>query len=284
MSRNFFSFFQKLETPSLKTGFFKNGLKRVRKPSQTNTIQSLKTWVFIFFVLFLYGCNDSTKNNAAIKIGIDPEWHLNDFGALEPYVNGFVEEFLLEVHKQTGIQFELIPASWSSLMQNMNQGSYSAVLSSLAPYNFNLAQYDFSQNFLDCGPVLVIPTESPLSDLRQFNDQQIGVVAGDPSTLILQKYEGIMIRQYPSIPLLLEAVSNGEIEGALVAKLPAVNYVRDLFAGKLRISGEPLDPSGLHLIVLKNSQPKLLREFNQSIAHLKKKKTIDALLKKWQLN
>ncbi len=219
-----------------------------------------------------------------IKIGVDAEWHLNDFGALEPYANGFVEELLLEISKQTGIEFERVPANWSALMQDMKQGRYQAVISSLAPYNFNLAQYDFSQNFLDCGSVLIVPEGSPISHLSQLNEQQVGVLSGDPSILILQNHEGIIVRQYISIPSLLESVSNGDVDGALLAKLPATSYVRDLFTGKLKISGEPLDHAGLHLIVLKDSQPKLLREFNQSITVLKKKKKLEALLKKWQLS
>lgn len=218
-----------------------------------------------------------------IRIGIDPNWYPLDFGALNPYVNGFVEEFLLEVSRNSGIEFERVSANWDSLFEKMKQGHYQAVISSLPLYEFNTALYDFSHNFIDLGPVLIVPEGGHQNDLEKMSGEHIGVIVGDPAVLLLQKHEGLIVRNYPTAVHLLEAVTNGEIEGALLDRVVAGNYVSDLFSGKLRIAGQPLTDAGLHLIVMKGKKPLLIGQFNKSIALLKKKKRLQALLRKWQL-
>jgi len=233
--------------------------------------------------LILSSCGCERGAGRAIRIGIDSSWHPLDFGAQTSYVNGFTEEFLLDVALQTGLEFVKIEATRDNLFDGMKQGRYQAVLSSLPPYEFNQAVYDFSHNFLDFGPVLIVPEGAPVTKLEKMGGEHIGVLSGDPAVLLLQKHEGLIIRTYPSVPELLLAVSGGEIEGALLDRVLAGSYVTDLFSGKLKIAGTPLNDAGLHLVALKGKQHSLIRQFNKSIAYLMKKKRMQALLKKWQL-
>ncbi len=233
--------------------------------------------------IFSHGCGCDRGGRGSIKIGVDPNWYPLVFGAQNSYVNGFTEELLLDISKQSGLEFERLSGNWDALFEGMKQGHYQAVLSSLPPYEFNLALYDFSHNFLDIGPVLIVPEGGPKSDLDKMSGEHIGVIAGDPAVLILQKHEGLIVRNYHSIADLLEAVANGEIEGALLNRVLAGSYVSDLFAGKLKIAGPPLSDAGLHLIVIKGKQPYLVAQFNKSLTLLKKKKRLQALLRKWQL-
>jgi len=243
----------------------------------------------LFFVaicaLFLNGCgcNFTGARHGVTKIGIDPNWYPLDFGAQNSYVNGFTEELLLEISVQSGIEFERIPANWDALFEGMKLGHYQAILSSLPPYEFNTALYDFSHNFLDSGPVLIVPEGGHQNDLAKMNGAHIGVIAGDPAVLLLQKHEGLIVRNYPTVVALLEAVVNGETDGALLDRVIAGRYVSDLFSGKLRLAGSPLTNAGLHLITMKGKQPMLMGQFNKSLALLKKKKRLPSLIRKWQL-
>jgi ABC-type amino acid transport substrate-binding protein len=244
--------------------------------------------VLVFFflssiLLFAGGCGAKRMGNGAYKIGIDPGWYPNDFGAQNSFINGFAEELLLDISEQSGFQFEIIPANWDALVSGLKEGKYQGILSSLPDYDFNAAYLDFSRNFLDLGPVLVVPEGARKTDLEKMGGEYLGVVTGDPAILILEKYEGLIIRHYPSIPELLEAVANGEIEGALLDRIVAGSYVHNLFSGKLKIAGPPLNQAGLHLVVLKGKQTLLLSQFNRSLETLQKKKRLQALLRKWQI-
>jgi ABC-type amino acid transport substrate-binding protein len=221
--------------------------------------------------------------HAVVRIGVDPTWSPLAFDELQPYVNGYTEDLLLEVARYTGMHFEKIPVNWDTLLTGMQEGKYDAVLCSLPPYNFNLAKYDFTENFLNLGPVLVTPANAHYTHLKQLAGEPVGVISGDPAVLVLETYPEVIIRNYNDIPDLLNAVASGEIEAAVLDKLRASNYVRDLYASKLKIASEPMNDVGLHAITRKGASEKFVRQFNHAIESMKKRKTLDDLQKKWSL-
>src|SRR5579862_3354474 len=101
----------------------------------------LRAFFFIAIcALFLHGCGcDHSVSRSAIKIGVDSNWYPLAFGAQNSYVNGFTEELLLDIARQSGLEFEKIPANWDAIFEGLKQGRYQAVLSSLPPYEFNTA-------------------------------------------------------------------------------------------------------------------------------------------------
>jgi len=237
--------------------------------------------VLSIFILNSCSCGNSARQG--LRIGIDANWYPIDFGRQESYINGFTEDLLLEIARYSGIEFQRIPANWDNLFDGMKEKKFDAVLSSLPPYDFNAAKYDFSSNFLDLGPVLIVPVDAQHSDLSKMGGELLGVIVGDPSVLILQKYPEIIIRNYNSIPDLLNAIVNGDIEGALLNRIPAVSYVRDLYSGKLKIASSPLTATGLHLIAIKGKHRHLIQLFDKSLDYFKKKKKLQSLLQKWEL-
>lgn len=242
-------------------------------------------FIILFLFLLLQGCSSGNQSKANVfRIGVDEEWYPIDFGAQQDYVNGFVEDLLIEIANYSGIKFEKISVNWDVLLEGMHNKKYDAVLSSLPPYNFNLAKYDFSQNFLDLGPVLIVSTGAAHRKLKQMKGELVGVLTGDPAFLLFQGYPEVVVRYYPTIPDLLNALVAGEIQGGLLNQIPAVNYIQDLYAGKLAIASSPMTDAGLHLVALKGRKEFFVRAFDKNLAALKKKKKLQALLQKWQLS
>lgn len=228
-------------------------------------------------VLLLCGCSSGPRGT--MRIGIDTKWYPINFGPQTALVNGYTEDLLLEMARYSGVQFELITANWDTLTDGLRENKYDAILTSMPPYEYNTAKYDFSDNFLDLGPVLIVPVDSEALDVSGMKGEMVGVIINDQTALILEKYP-VIIRSYHSIPELLNALAAGEIQGALLSRIPAVNFVRDLYAGKLKIASAPLSDAGLHLAASKGR----MGTFNKTLEALRKRKTIDALLKKWQLS
>lgn len=238
----------------------------------------------VFFRLFLlslffYGCS-CNSNGGRFRIGYDPNWYPTDFGSQTSYINGYAENILLEMARNSGMHFELIKASWDNLYDGMLQDKYDAIFTTLPPYEYNLAKYDFSENFLDLGPVLIVPKKAEKNSLEKLGGDLVGIVTNDPAELILSQYSTIIVRYYPSIPELLDACAKGEIDGALLAFIPAANYLSDLYSGVLQIAGNPLTNQGIHLVGPKGK----IHAFNKQLSLLKKKHMLDKLRAKWQLN
>lgn len=236
----------------------------------------------VLLALFLCGCSCSSSPRSVLRIGVDANWYPLNFGSQTSYVNGFTEDMLIEMAHYSGIEFEKVPANWDNLYDGLREKRYDAILTSLPPYVFNMAKYDFSANYLDLGPVLIVPTDAPKTELSKMDGSLIGIITNDPAALVLETFPTLVIRNYSTIPELLDALAAGAIQGALLDRIPAVNFVSDLYAAKLKIVSAPLTDKGLHLIAPKGNNS-LVKAFNKNLEVLKRRKTLAALQKKWQL-
>jgi ABC-type amino acid transport substrate-binding protein len=242
----------------------------------------LSVLVFTASMAFLLpGCGRTTQH---IRIGVDPNWYPQDFQNKQCYINGFVDELLLEISRHSNIEFQRVGASWDTLFDTLKQGRCESVLSSLPPYPFNQAKYDFSVNFLDIGLVFVTPAASTLTEMKQMSNRVVGVLSGNQQWFSMQKYSDVIMRTYDSVPEILDALINNEVEGIVIDRLSAVGFIKGTYAGKLKINGMPLSNEGLHLVVLKGDPEQAVKMFNDNIRYLTKKKKLQKLLKKWQLD
>lgn len=239
--------------------------------------------LFLLLVALLFAGCSCSSNHRTITVGVDATWYPLAFGDLQPYVNGYTEDVLLEVSRYSGLNFEKIPANWDTLLGGLREGKYVAVLTSLPPYMYNKAKYDFSENFLELGPVLVVPVNANHNKLADLEGQLVGVIANDPAGQLIQREAGVIQRNYASIPDLLNGVASGEVAGALLDSLAAASYVRDLYSGILKVASTPLTEAGLHVITLRDKDEPFLRLFNKSLKALRSKDKLEGIQQKWNL-
>jgi len=240
-------------------------------------------WVYLFLIVCFVSCNPEGKGRqGAFRIGIDPSWNPLNFQEMQPYVNGYMEDVLLEMARYNGTSFEKMSASFSDLLEGLDRGRFDAIVTSLPPFEFNTAKYDFSPNILNTGLVLVVSEKSSYKRLGEMSGKLVAIITGSPAALVVEKTEGIILRTYPSLSEALDAIVDGEVEAAVLDRLPTAPYVRNLYDGQLRVVGAPLTPDGLRIIT-KKDEGSWLRPFDQSIQHMQKKHVLESLEKKWQL-
>jgi polar amino acid transport system substrate-binding protein len=228
--------------------------------------------IFLLFILFLSSsCSHAPRER--IKVGIDPTWYPQNFGEQNPYVNGFIDDLLLRLAKEMNIELNKVPI----------YSKYDIALSTLPPYTYNQAKYDFSQNILRIGPVLILPTQVKTRKLEHFAHSVIGVVAGNDVSALLQKYPDILVRNYPTTKDLLDAVVMQDIQGAILNRIEAVGFISGIYNGKLKIASIPLNDAGIHFIAEKGKHKELVHSLDDKITQLKKKEYYKDLLEKWKL-
>ncbi len=229
-------------------------------------------YFLLVIALFFGSCSHNTPKEK-VRLGMDTTWYPLNFGEYNPYVNGFIDDLLQEIAKEKKIEFEKVPIT----------SNYDAALSSLPPYTFNQAKYDFSQNFLRIGPVLILPANVKTKKLRDMEGDTVGILSGNEITQVLQKYPDIVVKNYPTTTALLDAVVSQEIQGALLGRIEAVAFTTGVYHGKLKIASLPLNDAGLHFIAQKGKHEHLIHSIDQNITELKKKKFYKELLEKWKL-
>jgi ABC-type amino acid transport substrate-binding protein len=215
---------------------------------------------------------------------MDPQWHALPIDGKDSNITGFSTDLLQEIGRIEKINFVKVSVSWDQVIPGLIKKNYEAILYSMTPYIFNQNQFDFSDLYLRTGPVLVVPTASRISSLSQLSGKEIAVLPDSPGELILEKYPGVIIRHYDSVPQAFNDILKGTIDGAIADILTASSYCQDIYQGQLMIATPTLDDAGLRMMTLHQAAPDLIEGFNEGLEKLKKNGTYAKLLKKWSLN
>lgn len=234
--------------------------------------------------LFLFTSCSKEKKHSGYLIGIDPSWYPLQVMGQEKNLFAFSLELLMEIAKEEHLPVAIFQMSWDNLILDLRKEKYEGILSSVRPYAFNSKEFSFSDIYLKTGPVLIVPLSSPWEGLDQIKGKQIGVMQGSSATLFLQKYPGIILHSYDSIPALLDAISNQDVPVGVLDILIAQKYVSNLYANKLKLASSPLTEEGLRLLTLFGHSPLLIKKFNQGLAALKMDGRYKKIQDKWGLS
>lgn len=239
--------------------------------------------LIVFLFLILCSCS-MPFGGSSFRVAIDPNWLMTSSGGKEALITGFIEELLLEISDYSGISFKLMEANWDNLLQNLHTKRCDAVISSLPPRNFNQAQYDFSKVILSTGPILVVPVSSKADSLEDLKNRTVGFLRGSPAILVLQNWPDIQIIPYKSLPLALNDVVQGKLQGALIDYLPAANFIHDAYYSRLKAVGKPLTDEGIRMVFSKGLHPVIQAKINKALKKIKKSSKYNELLVKWDLS
>lgn len=234
----------------------------------------------LLLLLLVSGCSSPSRDE--LRVGVDPSWFPLAVPGREQNITGFSTELLKEIAKIQKLSTTKVTVNWDDLVDGLHNNKYNAILSSMPPYAFNRQTYDFSELYLTTGPVLMVASDSPITSLKTIKGKEIAVIPDARGAMLLEKYPGVILRPYDSIPKALNDIVKGEVDGALVNILSAVAYCQDLYQNKLKIVTPVLSNEGLRLITVKDGGD-WVSHFNRGLAKLKSSGAYDKLLLKWDL-
>lgn len=214
---------------------------------------------------------------------MDPSWYPLNLEGRENNLTAFSTDLLLEIAKLEKLSLTKNTLSWDALLDSLQKGQCDAILFSMQPHPFLEANYSFSPLYLQTGPVLVVPIDSPIHALGGLSGKELAVQPDFADSPLFNPYPDILVRTYSSIPEALNALAEGSVDGALIDTLLASPYVHDLYKSTLKIITPPLTQEGLRLISLKNHSPELMKKFEQGLTKLQQSGRYQELLTKWNL-
>ncbi len=235
--------------------------------------------VALFFVLSccFSGCLSSKSGTSARWIGRDPSWYPMNLGQKGVAITAFTDSLAKEMG------YCPIDVVGVFLLKGLQENHYRGAFIAFNPPLAQRERYDFSPPFLKLGPVLVVREDSPISSLSDLDQKIVAVNAYDHSVLLVQNCNVGGIKEYEHIGQILEEVSSGQVDVALVPILDAQDYISSRFSS-LKIASAPLDDAGIRLVVLKGEQKRLLKRFEKRLAKIKKSGRYDKLLAEYGLN
>lgn len=242
-----------------------------------------KNFFCYFIVVLLTLIGSCSSSNKIYNIGVDPTWFPLDIANKEPYILAFCNDLLQKIFTMKRCEFARVTLSWDNVLEALNKKQVQGVLASLEPHAFNVEKYQFSENFLNTGPVLVMRENAMKSEVDTLYEKEIAGFSQEDEQLLMQKYPDALIRMYDSLQKALVDLVIGNLDAVLIDYLHAFSYVTEVYQGQLKIVSSPLNNEGLKLVTLAKEQQRFLQIFNEGLSELKKTGEYDALLKKWKL-
>lgn len=240
----------------------------------------LSSFALIFYIA---SCSPMPSNDTGYTIAIDPTWFPLDLPSKEPYVLAFTKELMQKISEKKGVKLSRVIVSWDNILEGLNEKDYQGMFSLMEPYLFNLQKYDFSDVYLQTGPVVVMRETATKSEIDKLYEKEIAIFSETEEQTLINLYPDALPRLYDSVPKALVDVAIGSLDGALIEVLEAVGYVADIYKGQLKIATKPLTQAGIKLVALKDQNKHLIKLFNEGLHDLIKDGEYDKLAKKWQL-
>jgi polar amino acid transport system substrate-binding protein len=234
----------------------------------------------------LYFCTRGKEwHNHVYRIARTSQWSvLPTLADKQKNIDAFAVELLLAIAEQEQFQFQLFEVSPSSLLQELDQREYDAILSFVKPSHQNERQYHFSDPLYLTGLVLVVTGSSRVNKWEQMEGAIVGIVQGASLVFDLDRYPAFLITTYPTIAQALMGLEKNSVDGIVLDLPTAFAYAAGLYAGKLKIILPPMTDEGLRLVTLHTPEAKaLITRFNAGLQALQKSGRYQALVKKWGL-
>ncbi len=235
---------------------------------------------FLIIAMILVSCGTSGKT---YRIGIDPSWYPASLGGKEANIYAFSNELLRAISYEEGVFFETVTMGWDNLIPGLKEKKYEGILNSMTPRVYLEKSYTFSEPFVHIGPVLVVKAGMKVSSIKQFKGKEIGVDSIANEALLIDKYPGVVVHYYDTIPEGLDEILTESLDGILMGYLQATSYIRDLYYGQVKIATPPLNDAGLRLLTINGDNKELIEVFNHGLEKLRDIGTYEKLLKKWEL-
>lgn len=233
-------------------------------------------------LLFLASCAPSDEG-PLYRVGLDPSWYPEDFMGKEPALTGFSQELLSAIGEEEGFNVEVVQAGPEFLEWGLNEGKFDAILSSLPPSLPYEGRYLFSEPYLLIGPVLIVPYSSSIEKIDDLAGKTVATMRGSSIVSFLgEKVPAIVIVSYDTPAKALENLIEGRFDAVAMPSLIAQSYIQDLYQGRLKIIGSPLNQEALRLIALPGDES-LVEDFNTGLEKMRHKGTYDDLLSKWHV-
>ena len=246
--------------------------------------------VSALFAFALVACNSSSQvkeSHAPILVmGLSADYPPFEFKKNGEVV-GLDIDIAREVAQEMGATLSIEDMDFSGLIPAMHSGRIDFIMSGLTITDDRKKNVDFSDIYFTSSFALIIPQESSLSKIEEFQGKKLGAQLGTTMEKFLKdlasaQYRNLKVVALGKNPVLIQELKSGRLDGIVVEEAQAASFVKaNPSLKQVLLAGAQGD--GYAVAFAKNS-PKaeqIKKKFNEVIAKLKSSKKMDELKLKW---
>ena len=239
-------------------------------------------------VLIMVSCSDSNKKDEnTLIIGVSPDNRPFEYysfeGSGKSQVIGFDIDLIRKVTHGIGKKVHFLEMDFDGLIPALKTGRIDVIASALTPTPERRKSISFSDNYYQAPIAIISLIKNKYSDWDQtWNGKVIGIQMGSSYDVLLTrliaqgKLKATLLKESNLITL-IESLKIGRIDGLVCSIPPAKSFVK---LNSMVMTYDKLPYTiGFAFGMPQNS--KLETPINMALEKLKKKGTINNLIKKW---
>lgn len=216
------------------------------------------------------------------RVGRDPLWHPVSLAGREKEMVAFTNQLFREIENEEAIDVQFVTISSSESLNGIDRGLYDAAITSIQPTGRLERNYIFSEPYFLYGPILLVPTNSPIKSLDDTAGKVIGIPVGSSLEFDARKSALAIWNRYDTPIEALELLSEGRLDGVIMNSILATTYNINLFSNQFKVLTGPLTKNGFRLVTRNTLQgEKLITAFNRGLQKIRDDGTYNALLERW---
>lgn len=222
-----------------------------------------------------------TEPPAVIRVGGDQRYPPYEFINQEGQPDGFNIELTRAVAQIMGLEIEIHLGSWSEMRQGLADGQID-ILQGMAWSRERTEEVDFSMPHAKVHQSIWVRKGSTISKLRDLVNKDVVVMRHAVMHDFMLRHPELGARLHPVETLedALRALSRGEYDAALVAKLPGEYLLQQAGLDNIVPIAKPLVAQDYGYAVKKGNLD-LLAHFNEGLTLLKKNGQYQPIYEKW---
>jgi len=191
---------------------------------------------------------------------------------------GFDIDIAKEIAARLELELEIIPIVWDFTYQLPEDVKVDMIISAVSADKVKEKLADFSDPYYVMEYMLIIISDAKLKIKEDLKGKKVGMLASAESNLPAKYLNYFVIEKYDSKLLILEALKNKNIEGALIS-VPVGKNIIEENKGIYRVLETVKSERELNIVFPKGSP--LRGDVNRILAEIKEDGTYQDIYNKW---
>ena len=193
-------------------------------------------------------------------------------------VIGFDIDISKEVAKSLGKELKIEDTAFDGLLPALESGQVDMVIAGMTKTPEREKNVLFSEPYYLAAQKIIVRKNSPIKNKYEISGNKIGVQLGTTSDTIVSKIKGVNVVKLQSVPSVLQDLSSGKIDAAVLDEAPADQYVKGF--SNLEVLPDSLGNEE-YAIAIKKGNDDLKNQVDKVIDEMKKDGRYQELLKKY---
>lgn len=238
-------------------------------------------------VALLAGCGGDTKSDKGgagkekvLRVAAETTYPPFEFADGKDY-KGFDVDLSYAIGKELGYKVEFVSMGFDALIPALESKQIDAIASGMVITKERLEKINFSDPYYDINLVMVVKNDNTtVTKEEDISGKKVAAQIGTTGAFLAEKKPNTTVKQFDTIPPMLQDLSQGAVEIVMLDEPIAKYYIQISGMKDLKIVPVALQKHELG-IGLRKADTQLLADVNKALKKLKENGEMKKLEDKW---